>query len=97
MTHPSIWTTGDEIHLSIPSPEPGARAHVVVMPNNEKGWAVIATLLRDREHSEQQPYLGTRAAPVQYDIDKMLLHIQKIPPVRKVEAPAGLSLEELDL
>lgn len=97
----SIWTVGDTIHMTLPPVYGQEKGHSVVFPNSPAGWLAINSILRDRERQERRRAIGTRAAPVQYDIDKMVQAMGKpitqVPSARKVQAPPDLSLEDLGL
>lgn len=94
----SIWVEGDQVCLDIPSFTPGARSHTVTLPVTEKGFAIVASILKERSRGGQQQ-IGAKAAPIQYDLDKALLrmNITKLPPAFKTEARPELSIEDLDL
>lgn len=65
-----IWIAGDEIKLVLPSPL-DAPAHVLTLPNNERGMERALAILREREH-ESHSTLGKPSAPTQHQTDRAL-------------------------
>lgn len=94
----SIWLIGDEIALCLPAQVEGARAHTIQLPATDKGMVALMTILRDRARASNRT-IGTKAAPVQYDVEALLrgMSITKVPPAYKTEARPDLSLDDLDL
>lgn len=97
----STWISGDKLFLCLPATR-GGKTHTIQLPADAKGMTVLLSILKERQQEGYAPTVGTKAAPVQYDIDKMLLHIQnvgitKLPPQVKQDAKPTLSLEDLDI
>jgi hypothetical protein len=103
------WVSGDKLFVCFP-PTRGDKSHTVQLPATPAGFAILGSLLQERSREGYEPSIGTRAAPVQYDIDKMLrqmgamnggstseVKVQKLPPVRKQEAKPTLSIADLEL
>lgn len=72
----NIWTIGDQLVLSFPSPL-DAPAHKVQFPNTEKGLALALQTLRERERSHQSLLLGTKGAPSIYQVERALAEDKK--------------------
>ena len=81
----TVWTNG--LALMIASPD----QHTIAIPlescgiektaggsplPSQRGWSVLRDLLNIRRMSQATPTVGMRGAPVQYDIEKMLLAMQ---------------------
>ena len=100
----SIWTAGENIHMTLPPVYGQERGHSVIFPNKPEGWLAIAMILRDRETKERsRSIIGTAAAPTQWDIDivlkamkagKTVTHVQA---VRKVKFNDDITLDDLEL
>lgn len=98
MTYPlpsyaaSIWLSSDEIHLAFPSPL-DAPSHVVKFPANERGLALALAILRERSKIESatDALIGTKAAPVQYDVEEMYRQITASPKFKELEAKKAVS------
>src|SRR5262245_45312649 len=72
----SVWTVGDQLILSFPSPL-DAPAHVVKFPNTPKGLALALETLRERERTERSTTIGTHGAPSEYQIERALAEDRK--------------------
>lgn len=70
-----IWIAGDEIKLVLPSPL-DAPAHVLTLPNNDKGLTRALAILREREH-ESHSTIGKPSAPSQYQVETALANDAK--------------------
>jgi hypothetical protein len=68
------WVSGDKLFVCFP-PTRGDKSHTVQLPATPAGFAILGSLLQERSREGYEPSIGTRAAPVQYDIDKMLLRM----------------------
>lgn len=85
----TIWLAGENICIALPS---GAsqKSHTIRIPvakcsietsewgeplARQRGWMVLLDILKQRQQLREAP-IGTRAAPVQYDIEEMLRAIQ---------------------
>jgi len=85
-----IWLRGDQIFLGLP-PLPGNRhGHTVHFTADERGIQIMLDILRARSFT-QTSGIGTRGAPVQYDIEQ----IRKVMDRKKAEAEKDLELEFL--
>ena len=82
-----IWTNGMEVLVSFPGTG-GSRGHTVRLPLDKlnvpdgaafAGWRILRDLLfaRMRSENETQRTIGTRGAPVQYDLEVMLRSMRK--------------------
>jgi hypothetical protein len=107
----SIWKVGHELVLGLPPTAPGVRGTTVRLPlerceaiasafggtlANQRGWAILLDILRQREHAGQRPAtVGTRQAPVQYDVDAMIRAMGAAAP--KVTRLSPTSLADLGL
>lgn len=67
----TIWTVGDRIRLSLPSPL-DAPDHVVEFPATEKGLELALETLKARERSERSLTIGARGAPSQHQVERAL-------------------------
>lgn len=83
----SIWKVGHDIYVGVPA-QGKTRGTTLKLPldkcgietsafggirASQRGWAILLDILRAREAAGQRPaYIGTRSAPVQYDVDKMI-------------------------
>lgn len=107
----SIWLTGEALFLALPGTN-GARGHTVRIPRGRceapgdiaalSGWSVLLELLRQRMHAAEEgtrASIGTRAAPVQYDIDGMLRSLGKrsVPKYDSSGRPNSCDAEDLGL
>lgn len=72
----SVWTVGDRLVLSFPSPL-DAPAHKVEFPNNERGLKLAIETLRERERQERSTTIATRGAPSSYQIERALAEDKK--------------------
>lgn len=103
----NIWAVGDKIAIGLPGFH-GARPHTVLIPPTTNGMLMLWHILRARARDEElarPATIGRASAPVQYNVDEMLRamgesapKVAQLPPggARK-EAPATLTLEDLDL
>lgn len=68
------WLTGDVLNLGLP-PEPGHdKGHTVVLPATLDGARRLLAILQHRQRQVREKRslsVGTPAAPIQYDLDKM--------------------------
>ena len=65
-----VWLKGDQLCLSLPSPEQGARAHQVQVPLNEAGLKCLVEILKGRER--EQTWLSLKGAPTKRQIEDEL-------------------------
>lgn len=72
----SVWTLGDRLVLSFPSPL-DAPAHVVQFPNTPKGMVLALETLREREREARSTTLGTKGAPSKYQVERALAEDNK--------------------
>lgn len=103
----SIWTAGDTIYLSLPPTFGTESGHTVHFPLSPSGWIAVNSILKAREAAERSARtIGNKAAPVQYDIDKVLMslaktqaRVEKLSPDPRLrrDAPPDLTLEDLGL
>jgi hypothetical protein len=98
----SVWLSGDKLMVAFP-PLPGnIKGHTVALPSTAAGFAVLQESLRERQRDGYQK-LGTKAVPVQYDIDEMIRRmgpnaVEVIPAkIKKQNAPHTLTLSDLDM
>lgn len=63
----SIWSNHDHIFVELPAIN-GSQAHVVKVPNNEKGLKKILVLAKSRDIGSK---LGTKGDPTQHQIQKI--------------------------
>ncbi len=100
----SFWVVGDQLFVRLPPWATGGPAHIITLPANEAGMKICLDLLKERARASYETKIGTKAAPVQYDIDAMLRRmgaagptVTKLPPQLKQAAKPTLSLDDLDL
>jgi hypothetical protein len=72
----NIWTVGDRLVLSFPSPV-DAPAHCVEFPLTERGLLLALATIREREKAYRPAFLATRAAPSKYQIERALAEDKK--------------------
>ena len=69
----TIWLTPNAVMLSLGATL-GEQGHAVALPFREASWAILLDILRERSRASERSkrVIGTRAAPVAYDIEAML-------------------------
>jgi hypothetical protein len=85
-----IWTKGDTLVLSFPPVAGATKGHSVALYADEHGLKIALSILRERETAKSLR-VGTRAAPVQYDLDAIGRHIA----TKGVRKHAGVTVEDL--
>lgn len=75
----SIWSNSDHIFAELPAID-GHTAHVVKVPNNEKGLAKLLVLAKARDLTSQ---LGTKGDPTQWQINKPTYDPKMVKKVRR--------------
>lgn len=98
----SVWLSGDKLMVAYP-PLPGnQKGHTVVLPNTPAGLAVLQESLQERQREGYQK-IGTKATPVQYDIDEILRRMgpQAVTVVpsreKKKDLPLTMTVDDLEL
>ena len=95
-----VWLTGDGLRVSLP-PARDEKGHAILLPTNPASWSILLDILRERHRAserDQRLSIGTRASPVQYDIEGMLRAMgQSAPTIRRIEKVEATSLHDLDL
>jgi hypothetical protein len=92
----TIWYTSEGLRVGLPATL-GESGHTVVLPFRGASWTVLTEILRERaRHAERaQRVIGTRSAPVQYDIEATIRAMGSSAP--SVTRPQRtLTLDDLD-
>ena len=64
----AVWYDGTGLSVRIP-PSPGAdKGHIITLPDDENGRAILCQILRERATSKSYPRIGTPSAPTQHQI-----------------------------
>lgn len=70
----TVWATPEGLRISLPA-TPGETGHSILLPFAQASWGILIELLRERGRFAERntrARIGTRAAPVQYDIEGIL-------------------------
>jgi hypothetical protein len=86
-----IWVAGADLFLGLPPVPGGTKGHQVRLPATDRGLAVALDILRERARAPGVPHrygghvIGTKGAPVQYDIEEVLRRLGKPSPGARAE------------
>lgn len=67
----SVWLAGDTLWARFPPTTPGGKGHSAPFPATPEGFALALSILRERATANYTMTIGTRAAPVRYDLEKI--------------------------
>lgn len=82
-----IWLAGPDLFLGLPPVPGGTKGHQVRLPANERGLSVALGILQERARAPGKPHhVGTKGAPVQYDLEEVLKRLGKPSPGARAEA-----------
>ena len=93
-----VWYTPEGIRIALPAAL-GETGHSILLPLKEASWGVMLGILRERARFADERSartIGTRAAPVQYDIEAILRAMgSSAPTPHRIEPRRTLTLDDL--